>query len=110
MDTVLSASFPDLAHLLGAYLNQDFDVYGPTIGDAVRAFVDDDPSDHIAAARSDIQRFLALHVGALDAELTRLDPGHAHPPEMPALDYLLWLDRTLADSLAIKSAQGRATE
>ncbi len=97
--------FPDLAHLLGAYLNQDYDIYGPSIGDAVGAFVNDDPPEYVAATRNDIQRFLSMNASRLDETLDRLDPGRAHPPGMPALDYLLWLDQLLAEALSAKSVR-----
>jgi hypothetical protein len=110
MESVLSAGFPDLAHLLGAYLNQDFDLYGPSISDAVRAFCHDDPPEYVAAVRTDIGRFIAENSGDLDAALTALDPGHAHPPGMPARDYLVWLDRLLAESLDANAARDHAAE
>jgi hypothetical protein len=106
----LSDAYPDLAHLFGAYLNQDYDIYGPTLEDAVRAFVADDPPECVMATRLDIARFLHDHPDDADAALDALDAGRSQEPEMSGRDYLLWLDRILADALASASAQGHAAE
>jgi len=110
MSAELGGRYPDLAHLLGAYLNQDFDLYGPTLADAVRVFCDDDPPENVAAVREDIARFLRDHEADPDTALTALDPDHAQPPEMPARDYLLWLDAQMANALGAASARDNAAE
>lgn len=108
MSTSLSRSYPDLAHLLGAYLNQDFDIYGPNLEDAVRAFVADDPPEYVAATRADIARFLHDHAGNIDAALDALEADRAQEPDMSAHDYLLWIDRVLGEAAA--PAKGHAAE
>jgi len=46
-----------------------------------------------------------MNASRLDETLDRLDPGRAHPPGMPALDYLLWLDQLLAEASSAKSVR-----
>jgi hypothetical protein len=102
MDENPQDQFPNLSQLLGAYLNQDFDICGPNLEDAVRAFVDDASSEVITAARADIARFLETKANDLDAELGRLSWDYAHEPSMAAREYLLWLDGLLADGQSRK--------
>jgi len=103
-------TYPDLAHLIGAYLNQDFDIYGGELEDAVRAFTNDDPPEYVAATRADIARFLHDHAENVDAALDALDADRAQEPDMSGRDYLLWIDRILSDSLAAAPAQDHAAE
>lgn len=100
MSDDLADRYPMLAQLLGAYLNQDFDLHGPTLEDAVLAFCDDARPDCVVATRADIGRFLRDNAHDLDAALDALDPGRAQEPDMSARDYLLWLDGLLANALA----------
>ena len=99
----LQKDFFNLFTLLGAYLNQDFDICGPDLEDAVNAFVDDSDSGGIAATRVEIARFLETKANDLDAELERLSGDYAHETDMGARDYLLWLDGELAKGLARKA-------
>lgn len=101
-DTDLEGQVPNLGQLLGAYLNQDFTIYGPNLEDAVDAFIDDSTAGEIVAARSEIARFLALKANDLDANLERLGNGYAYDLDMTAHEYLLRLDGLLADGLAKK--------
>ena len=89
-------SYPYLEHLLGAYLNSDYTIYGPELKDAVAAYARDEDWLDAAAARADIRRFLAFHHNDLDAELVRRFPDHARDAKTGALDFLNWLDATLA--------------
>ncbi len=92
----LTETYPDLAHLLGAYLHQDFAIYGGTLADAVTAFAEDDAPKAASGARSDIARLLQDHAPDLERALRLLEPGHARPPGMDARSYLHWLDGLLA--------------
>jgi hypothetical protein len=92
----LAEAYPDLAHLLGAYLHQDFSLLGPTLADAVAAFARDEEPTVVAAARHDIARFARAHAHGCEAALRRLEPGLARPPGMPAGELLAWLDAQLA--------------
>jgi hypothetical protein len=102
--------YPDLGHLIGAYLNQDYVIYGPTLEAAVRAFMADDPPEHGAAVRADIVRFLHDNAHDVDAALDALDSDRAQPPDMSGRDYLLWLDGVLADPGATIPARPHAAE
>ena len=108
MSRDLADLYPELAQLLGAYLNQDYDLSGPTLEDAVRAFCDAATPNYLAATRADIARFLRDNAADPDAALDALDPGRAQDPDMSARDYLLWIDGILAKALA--AAQGHAAE
>ncbi len=110
MSTDLLVRYPDLGHLLGAYLNQDYVIYGPTLEAAVRAFVADDPPEHGAAVRADIARFLRDNSRDVDAALEALDSDRAQPPDMSGRDYLLWLDRVLAEPVATIPTRDHAAE
>jgi hypothetical protein len=103
MDTELQDQFPNLDQLLGGYLNQDFDIYGPDLEDAVDAYIDDAPAALIAATRVEIASFLDLKANDLDAELERLSAGYSHEPGMAAREYLLWLDGLLGEGLVRKT-------
>jgi len=99
----LEAEFPQLAVILGAYLNQDFDIYGPTLEDAVKVFLSDSTAEQITAARAEIARFLITKANDLDAELVRLSgEGYAHEPGMDAREFLLWLEGLLTEGLGGK--------
>jgi CdiI immunity protein len=102
--------YPDLAHLRGAYLNQDYVLYDPKLEDSVSALCKDEPATYVAATRADIARLLRDNAGDLDASLGKLDPGRAQPPETRARDHLLWRDGLLADALAAAPARGHAAE
>ena len=107
MSGVAAQQYPGLAHLLGAYLHQDFALYGGTLADAVRAFASDDGPDAAAAARADIARLLHDHPQASEAAVRAVEPGCARPPGMAADAYLHWLDRLLA---AAAQSHGHAAE
>lgn len=106
----LADVYPELAQLLGGYLNQDYDLRGPSLEDAVLAYCHDAAPEYVAAARADIARFLHDHAGDVDSALDALDASRSQEPDMSGRDYLLWLDRILADALASAPAQGRAAE
>jgi hypothetical protein len=103
MDTELQDQFPNLDQVLGGYLNQDFDIYGPALEDAVDAYIDDAPAAVIAETRLEIARFLELKANDLDGELERLSAGYSREPGMAAREYLFWLDGLLRAGLARKA-------
>ena len=100
MPTESDNSFPELSYLFGAYLNQDYDTYGPSLGDAVRAFAREEKPVVVAALHVDIARFLREKRGIEDAALEVIDAGRAHPPGLNGRDYLRWIDSVLAETAA----------
>jgi hypothetical protein len=105
MSIELEIAFPELRYLFGAYLNQDYDVHGPSLGDAVRAFARDENPAVVAALHADIARFLREQGGVENAALDAIDSGRAHPPGLSGRDYLRWIDFVLAEA-----ARGHAAE
>ncbi len=105
-----SVIYADLAHLPGAYLNQDYDIYGPALKDAVLTFCRDDGPGAVAAVRRDIGRVLLEDVNDVDSMLDKIDSGRAQPPEMSGRDYLLWLDSVLAEPGATRPVRDHAAE
>jgi hypothetical protein len=98
-DEELQARFYNLSQLLGAYLNQDYTIYGPNLEDAVHAYIDDSPPDLVNETRAEIAKFLALKTNDLDETLERLShDGHSREPGMGAREYLLWIDGLLAET------------
>ena len=96
----LQTEFFNLFQLLGGYLNQDFDIFGPTLEDAVRSYIDVSDAGEIARTRAEIARFIEVKANDLDAELDRLTNGDlAREPGMGARDFLAWLDGLLAEGL-----------
>jgi hypothetical protein len=110
MSADLANRYPELRQLLGGYLNQDYDLRGPTLEAAVLAYCHDAAPAYVAAARADIARFMRDHTDDLDAALDALDGDRAQEPDMSGRDYLLWIDRVLAGALAAAPARGRAAE
>ena len=94
----LQHRFPNLFQLLG-YLGQDFDVYGPNLGDAVNAFVADSTMDELLATRKEIADFLISQAENLEEELERLGGLYSCEPDMSAHDYLLWLDQLVTEGI-----------
>ena len=97
--------YASIAYLFGAYLNQDYDIYGASVGDAVRALARDEDASVTLSLRADIARFLHEQRGREDAALDAIERDRAHPPGLGARDYLRWIDSVLADSV-----QGHAAE
>lgn len=96
MPEVEANRYPKLYNLLAAYLNQDYDLNGDSLDDAVQAFVDSAAPKDVTATRREIALFLNLEKDDLDGALRRLSFDHARDPAMPAADYLHWLDASLA--------------
>jgi hypothetical protein len=71
-------SYPQLARLFKAYVNQDYDVHGPDPLDAVRAYAADVRPATRAAAAAETDDLLATAKGeaALDAVLDALKCGY----------------------------------
>ena len=88
----LREEFPKLTTILGAYLNQDYTICGPTLDDAVKAYISETTTNGIITARAEIARFLDVKANDLDAELDRLDNEYSREPGMDARAFLVWLD------------------
>ncbi|TWB34319.1 contact-dependent growth inhibition system immunity protein [Nitrospirillum pindoramense] len=100
MQRAIEQEFYALQQMIGGYLNQDYDIYGPELEDAVQAFIADASAPEIAAVRENIARFLKQYGERLDAALEELTRGDwARDPGTHARDYLLWLDGLLAGGL-----------
>ncbi len=60
------SKYPQLDHLIGAYLNQDYEISGDTIDEVVACYAKDrTPSDH-QVLLDDIERFSHEHEHDLD--------------------------------------------
>ncbi|KXU90311.1 hypothetical protein CI15_03645 [Paraburkholderia monticola] len=57
----------DLGQLIGGYFNEDFDYWGDTIEELVRACASGCTPEMITATVADIDRFKSDHAGDLDA-------------------------------------------
>ncbi len=78
MKPTARAAYPQLARLFKAYVNQDWDTFGPDPLDAVRAYAGDVRATTRAAAAAEVDRLLATTRGeaALDAALDALKCGY----------------------------------
>lgn len=74
----LRRRFPQLARLFGAYVNEDFDAFGGTPEDAVRAFSREARPVEVAAAHAEVERLLAeaTDEASLDRVLGALRCGY----------------------------------
>jgi hypothetical protein len=91
------ADYPELDQLIGTYFNQDFDLWGETIEEVVRSYVQGTSAEQRDLLRSEIDRFVAESATELDAVFSQkygfdLDPtpwGHT------ALSFLREVQRLL---------------
>ncbi len=97
--------YPEIGHLFGCYLHQDYDIYGGDLGGAIRAFMRDERADIVRALHTEIARFLADNRGREDAALDAIDNSRAHPPGLTAADYLRWIDSVLAEAARDHAAE-----
>jgi hypothetical protein len=100
---------PHLSHFLGAYLNQDFDLYAPTLDGVVETFIAEEGAPAAAGVRADIVRFRAAHGDDLDVQLRRRHFDYSHEPGQSADEFLTWLDRAMSAGAAMEE-RGREPE
>ncbi len=107
MNSDLANAYPSLRYLFGAYLNQDYDIDGPTLGDAVRTLRDEEQPAVVHALQSDISRFLGEFGddAAADKALDAIDRDRAHPAGLSGRDYLLWIGTVLAEAARHHAAE-----
>lgn len=83
-------TMPALDHLMGAYLHQDFDLYGDAPMDAVDAFLQDEP-DLAQPLASEIDALLASQPTEQEIERTVFDLGCQVYPDKGFTGYRPWL-------------------
>ena len=70
-------AFPRLTHLMGAYLNQDFDIHDETVEEVLAVYVRTNWADDVGATVAEIDRLLAGPVEGLlarfQSEVSRWD-------------------------------------
>ncbi|MCC8403626.1 hypothetical protein LJ655_17295 [Paraburkholderia sp. MMS20-SJTN17] len=71
--------YEDLFQLIGGYFNEDFDYWGNTIEELVRACASGCTPDMINATVADIERFKSDHAGNLDAAFEETFGGQFDP-------------------------------
>ncbi len=78
MPTGIQKRLPGLYRLFAAYVNQDWDVHGGTVDDAIRRYLADSKPADIAKARSELDALLAMKLSdtRLDKTLTSLRCGY----------------------------------
>lgn len=69
MSTGIQKRLPGLYRLFAAYVNQDFDVHGGTVDDAIARFVDESKATDVTKARRELDALLAMKLP--DARLSR---------------------------------------
>ena len=83
-------STPALDHLMGAYLHQDYDLYGKTPMDAVEAFLNDEP-DLARPLAAEIDALLASGLTEQEVERRVFDLGCQVYPDKGYAGYRPWL-------------------
>lgn len=63
--------YPALGNLMGAYLNQDYDMYADTVEGVIDCFLKDSNRAEKVTLREDIARFLRDERGDLDAAFAK---------------------------------------
>jgi len=78
VSTGIQKRLPGLYRLFAAYVNQDFDVHGARVEDAVRAYATEAKPADVAKARAELDALLAKRLGdvRLDRTLDSLRCGY----------------------------------
>ncbi len=78
MPTGIQKRLPGLYRLFAAYVNQDFDVHGATVEDAIRKYLSESKPADVAKARAELDALLAkgLDAARLDKTLDSLRCGY----------------------------------
>jgi hypothetical protein len=100
MDMYLEA-FPYLEHFMGAYMHQDWQLFGNTVEEVVARHVKVSDPDAAHGLKMDIKRFLSYKGNDLDREFQRLFQPEIIPSawEMSTREWLLWIERLVGEEL-----------
>ncbi|MCC8401172.1 hypothetical protein LJ655_04555 [Paraburkholderia sp. MMS20-SJTN17] len=78
---MLSSRYPKMYQLFGAYLNQDFDLWGDTIPEVVSCYKRDCPRESHLEMINEINSFMSEHLDDLDSAFEK-DYGQDFDPEL----------------------------
>jgi hypothetical protein len=94
-------AFPDLDHFMGAYMHQDWQLFGNTVEEVVARHVKVSDPDEAHGLKMDIKRFVSYKGNDLDREYERLFPGSVIPSawDMSTREWLLWIERLVGEEL-----------
>ena len=78
MSTGIQHRLPGLYRLFAAYVNQDWDVHGPSVDDAIKRFLADSKPSDVSMARAELDALLAMKLSdtRLDKTLELLRCGY----------------------------------
>ena len=76
-----TSEYPELDHLFGAYLNQDYDLSGDTIEEVVASYVQGTSAENHGRILDEIEKFEQAHSDNLDQALL-LRYGNDFDPEL----------------------------
>ncbi len=78
MPTGIQKRLPGLYRLFAAYVNQDWDVHGATVDDAIRAFLSESKPAAVAKVCAELDTLLSMKLSddRLDKTLTSLRCGY----------------------------------
>jgi hypothetical protein len=107
MDMYLEA-FPYLDHFIGAYMHQDWQLFGNTVEEVVASFVKVSDADESHGLKMDIKRFVNYKGNDLDREYQRLFSGSVEPSswDMSTREWLLWIERLVGEELRKRAPEG----
>lgn len=110
-DAESSETYPSLRTFFGAYMNQDYDLFGDTPEEVTQAYRDRNNPDVVQGLIGDLRRFLAAHESDSDEQF-RVTFRRCFKPDISFED---WKQQTLReflrDQLAILDApRGEALE
>ncbi|MBB5419875.1 hypothetical protein QF000_003127 [Paraburkholderia atlantica] len=78
---MLSTRYPKMYQLFGAYLNEDFDIWGDTIPDIIACYKRDCPRESHLEMVHEINSFMSEHRDDLDSAFKN-DYGRDFSPEL----------------------------
>jgi hypothetical protein len=93
------SAYPELDHLLHAYFNEDFDLWGHTIEEIVGCYKRESPAEGQHALCDEITRFMRAHRADLDAAFLKAYPNEVDPSGWghTTASFLAELDRLLRE-------------
>jgi hypothetical protein len=101
--------YPGLAHLCGAYLHQDYTLFGGTLETAVRAFIENSPEPTLLATSHDIDRL--KNANMTDAEVWKILDASGLQVDVPwhgwsLRPWLAWIKAGIWKELNRRAAEG----